>query len=92
MNLEEMKELYKTGEWICAAKWDGQENWIIRDNPSFNTPSVAYRLIHKKHEKVLNQYFEKKYEIGLNGSFIKDFIETYNPDHNYNIMYLYPIK
>lgn len=92
MTLDKMKELFKTGEWICVSSFKGDSSvWRIVDDITY-TGTMNHQLIHKKHEEILDQYFKKEFEIGLNGSFVKDFVETYNQEHNYTIMYLYPIK
>jgi len=57
----EMKEKYEEGNWIALGKDDdgiNKNNWVKLRNPTFSNFKY-YRIIHKKHEHILDAYINK---------------------------------
>jgi hypothetical protein len=89
------EKLYEADKWIlvCKDKHISAEHrkWRKVNSICFITTCAREcKFIHKKHANILDEYFKQEYEIGLNGSFVSDFADSYNPNFNYVVMYLYP--
>ena len=90
MQLEEMKELYKTGEWIAVT--DNGGKW--RKAPSANSLimwEVNHVLIHKKHADVLDHVLNGGNVNASKGDgfvtcYNNEFIEGYNHEYEYRII------
>lgn len=79
--------MMKKTEWIQLRK-NNNGKWEIGEASA----GQESQKIHVKHEDILIEYLKGEYEIGLNGTEVKNFIETYRPENNYVIMFLYPKK
>ena len=57
MNLEQMKELYATDQWICIVFTQfTTKKWSVDENPRFTNHELIYKLIHRKHSHILDAY------------------------------------
>lgn len=58
---EEMKEKFKTGDYICLTipKFAGKnlDYWMVSEYPNFRD-DFTYKLIHKKHKDILYEFLE----------------------------------
>lgn len=95
MNLEKVKEDYKTGNYDIVMRDINLGNWVINNNPTFfegvdNT--IEYKSINKKDRFFLDKYLENKdflFEVEYardNGKCFrlgKEFIHNYNEDNVY---------
>ena len=78
MTLDEKKELFKTGEWICLRM---DHSWQEIPEPKFIFQEKEYQLIHKSHEHILDAYLDGCAIYSDGFKMDKSFIETY---HHYN--------
>lgn len=96
MNEEILKELekkYETGNYFVIAKWEcASKLWYEQkmENP-FKVKGhlnnvTDVKLIHNKHKDIFQAYKDKEFEIELNGSIVKDFVESYNERFDYTII------
>ena len=99
MNIDKMKELWKTGNYI--ALWSTPDNgnyqnsgkWLIVEDPGF-VKDFNYELIHKKHKDILDLYLNDTQctlDVTENAETImlipiKSFIQEYNEDYSYKII------
>lgn len=95
---EQMKELYKCGDYVCYASYTLKELSFKKDlNPSWYI-GYAYKLIHKKHEAIAdaviaNPDVEVEVQMvqvrGLHENIIwcdrKNFFNKYNKDEIYKL-------
>jgi hypothetical protein len=95
MILKYLEDKYKTGDYICVAKWahksklwyDQKHKYPFADDKLSNCTDV--KLIHKKHESILDAYFkDRRVKIEVEGLSLSDtnkgdFIDTYNEEWNY---------
>jgi len=94
MTNQEMKELYDSGDWICISIDYVWNKWIISDDPQwYENVGITYKLIHKKHSEVLDnwldggkvEYFTNYHDENI-WSTCERFIEIYKPDLEYRII------
>ena len=95
--LEQMKEKYASGEWICVSKFNWTE-WEIQPanitkNIQFDGRNLRYQLINIKHKKVLEHvlsggrcyWVNPHIGCGQRKELCDDFIERYNYELTYEI-------
>ena len=83
MNLYKMRELYESGEWVLVAKMCSC-NW--HTTSSFDLNEDCYKIIHKKHEHILDAYLDGcEIYVEDTRSVIEcnNFIDTYYSEHYY---------
>jgi len=91
MNIEEQKELYKTGDWICVFKGILGDGWKLSPDGPDSSGNWEQKLIHKKHKHILDTFLDgcEIYGWCYNdfecGQFERpfDFIKTYSENYNY---------
>lgn len=92
--LEHLKLKFSTGDYICIGNsWFDVDKWVKKLHPSFKEKSIIeYKLIHKKHEDILNAYLkDKNVQIewkwtGFGFTYLEeDFLETYDETNHYRI-------
>ena len=85
MKLEEMKEQYKSGDWIVVVKsMVSNTRWFKTLYPP--TGFSDQKLIHKKHEHILDAYLDGcDIYVDDTRGFVKcdNFIDTYHSEHHY---------
>lgn len=88
--LKEIQQTFETGEYICIY-YTMDKKWMVVNKPLFGTPG-QYKLIHKKHEDILNAYLEdnnikiERRTVLESPKWIKvNFIETYDSTDDYRI-------
>ena len=90
MNNKQIKHLekqYEDGNYISVYSFDGNPWRIVKVKAGkFYEGVYRYRLILKKHQKHLEAFLYEKQAIGINGTPVKDFIESYDETYNYDIM------
>lgn len=95
MNHQEIAKKFKTGNyiiiWKCVEPITLNYRWLINGSDRL-FPSIEYKLIHKKHKDILENYIK---DININivvliddSVYNIDFIETYDERNNYKIMEL----
>ena len=93
MDKEEMKKKFESGNYVCMYKQSTCDIYIRLDSPMFHdeTKKGDYKLIHKKHEEVLNAWLLDNNSIIIKtashlGSCLEfDFIGTYDEEFNYSL-------
>jgi hypothetical protein len=98
MNLDEMKKLYSSGNWVCYVREKRGftlGNWEKANEPKWNV-LLGYKLIHKDHESIMdtviaNPDVEVEYThkiIGsdkLGGIKVEDFFTHYEEHFDYRL-------
>lgn len=90
MNNQEIAEKFKTGDyiiiWKCVEPITLNYRWLINGSDRL-FPGIEYKLIHKKHKDILENYIKNDNIVILidDSVYNIDFIETYDERYNYAI-------
>ncbi len=95
MKRKEMKKLYEEGNHICVSRWVESESRLssdkgfgINERPDFSDPNGEFKLIHKRHERILDAALAGKEILVCPDGYTKyvkceNFIEEYNCNYSY---------